>query len=349
MISGTTAKCGGYEVFAKEITTQLAKKSFYRKGLTTMFKKILITGISGQLGSNLAYLLYDRLSGHDIEILGLYNTNYAHSECIKTIDTDNIFKQYKSKNNRKFNPDLVIHCAALANVDVCETKPDLAFRSNVLFTKDVCTLFPNSKVIYISTDNVYYGGNRLYAESDATISRNNYGMTKILGENIVRATCDDHLIIRTNIYGWDNRAKSNSFLERIFRDLMSGLDTHLFYDVIYCPISINLLFEVLFEFLQIDICGTYNLVGPSISKLGFGELVSNVFKFDCGKIKPISIDDLDLKAQRAKVLNLSNKKTVNIYQRSGMSTFDQIEDMKYHYKLGYKEKLATFIKIKDYV
>lgn len=312
-----------------------------------MFKKILITGISGQLGSNLAYLLFDRLKDTNIEILGIYNTTYTHSNFIKIIDTESFFKLYKSQKNSNFNPDLVIHCAALANIDICEMRPNLAFKSNVLFTKDVCTFFPHAKIVYISTDNVYFGGYRQYSEKDATISQNYYGNTKILGENVIRENCEDHLIFRTNIYGWDNRVRSNSFLEMIFRNSTRGLDSYLFYDVIYCPISVNLLFEALFKCIQTDISGTYNLVGPSISKLEFGELVSKVFKFECSKIRPISIDDLHLAAQRPKILKLSNKKISHIYPRVGLSTFDQIVDMNRIYKLGYKEQLQKFIQISD--
>lgn len=316
-----------------------------RGSFNIMIKKILITGISGQLGSNLAYLLYDRLKDFDIEIIGVYNKNYANSRYIQIVNANSVFSMDNSSKVFKFDPDLVIHCAALTNVDLCESRPDLAFRSNVLFTRDVCTSFSNSNIIYISTDNVYYGGNCLHTESDATVSRNIYGMTKIFGENIVKTTCNNYLIFRTNIYGWDNRDRSNSFLEKIFRDLTNGLDTRLFYDVIYCPISINLLFEVIFECLKIGATGTYNLVGPSISKKEFGETISNVFELNSCKIKPISIDELHLEAKRAKILNLSNKKISDIYPGIRISTLDQVMDMRRLYKMGYKEKLAEFIKI----
>lgn len=305
-----------------------------------MFKKILITGISGQLGSNLAYLMCRQCKNIPIEIIGLYNKRDTHSNFIKTMSASNFV-------DRSIDPDLIIHCAALTNIDVCETKPDQAFKSNVLFTKDICDLFPNSKIIYISTDNVYSGGDQIYREGDATVPKNVYGRTKLLGEKIVKSMPNDHLIFRTNIYGWDNRLESNSFLERIYRNFVRGLDNHLFHDVIYCPISINLLFEVLFECIQNDICGTYNVVGSSLSKLEFGKLICEIFGFDCRRIKPISIEEIHLEAQRPKILNLSNKKILGVYPKIGMSTFDQINDMKLIYNSGYKEKLARFINLGD--
>ena len=308
-----------------------------------MFKKILITGISGQLGSNIAYLMHKQCIDRSIEILGTYNEREAYSNYIRIDDINNVL----SNDNHKFNPDLIIHCAALANIDICETNPDLAFKSNVLLTEEICNFFPDSKIVYISTDNVYYGGDHTYTEEDPTISQNNYGRTKLLGEKIVEQKCDDHLIFRTNIYGWDNRLRSNSFLERIFRNFLTNQDNHLFHDAVYCPISINLLFDVLLECLQSDICGTYNIVGPSISKLEFGRLICQIFGFDCSRIKPISIDDVHLQAQRPKILNLSNKKIFNICPKINISTFDQIDNMKTLYKLGYKDDFSNFIYVGD--
>lgn len=308
-----------------------------------MFKNILITGISGQLGSNIAYLMYRQCKGRTLEILGTYNEQEAYSNYIKIKNINSVL----SSESPRYNPDLVIHCAALANVDICETNPNLAFKSNVLLTQKICDLFPNSKIVYISTDNVYFGGDHIYFEEDLTKPKNNYGRTKLLGENIVKKICNNYLILRTNIYGWDNRAKSNSFLERIFRNFLTGQDNHLFYDVIYCPISINLLFELLFECLQSDIYGTYNIVGPSISKLDFGKIICKVFGFDCRRIEPISIDKINLQAERPKILNLSNKKIRDIYPKINMSTFDQINNMKSINQSGYKDKLSNFIHIGD--
>ncbi len=312
-----------------------------------MPKKILITGISGQMGSNMAYLLYEHFKDVSLDVLGIYNTKYTYSNYIKIVSSSGFFEYGVSKGFFNFNPDLIIHCAALTNMDLCEAHPDLAFRSNVLFTKNICELFPDSKFVYISTDNVYYGGNYIYNEEDITVSKNNYGSTKLAGEDVVKKTCNDYLIFRTNIYGWDNRTMTNSFLERIYRNFANGSENRLFYDVFYCPISINLLFDVLIECLRNDLSGTYNVVGPSLSKLEFGKLIADVFGFDRIRITPISIEKLSLKAQRPKILNISNRKIFNFYPRVDMSTLDQLNNMKAAFKAGYRDKLAKFINIGD--
>jgi dTDP-4-dehydrorhamnose reductase len=314
--------------------------------MINMFKKILLTGVSGQLGSNLAYLMHKEYKD-SAEIVGIYNTRSARSNFIKTYKSKEFFNSNHLKNNTSFEPDLVIHCAALANIDICERRPDLATISNVSFTKCICESFPDSKIVYISTDNVYHGGSHTYSEVDETLPQNNYGRTKLLGERIVKNICDNYLILRTNIYGWDNRHNSNSFLERILDNFVKGIDNNLFYDVIYCPISINLLSEVLLECIQAEINGIYNIVGPSTTKLNFGMLISNIFGFDGNRIRPISIDDIRLDAKRPKLLNLSNKKISDIYPRINLTTYDQIDAMKLLYKSGYKEKLAKFISIGD--
>lgn len=305
-----------------------------------MFKKILITGVSGQLGSNIAYLMYSQCKDRSTDILGTYNERIAWSNYIKTISMNSFLN-----SDLDYHPDLIIHCAALANIDICEIYPDLALKSNVILTEKICKLFPSSTIVYISTDNVYSGGPHIFSESDPTVSRNNYGRTKLLGEKIVEQNSDNHIIVRTNIYGWDNRTNTNSFLERIIQNFKNNIDNNLFYDVFYCPISINLLSEIILKCLRLDIGGTYNIVGPCISKLRFGSLICQLFGYSNKKINPISMDDIVLDAPRPKILNLSNKKIANIYPQISMSTYDQINNMRSIYKSGYKDRLSNFIYI----
>jgi dTDP-4-dehydrorhamnose reductase len=307
-----------------------------------MFRKILITGVSGQLGSNIAYLMHGQSNDRCTDILGMYNEKMAYSSYIKTISMNSFLN-----GDLDFHPDLIIHCAALANIDKCEIYPDLAFKSNVILTEKICKMFPYTTIVYISTDSVYSGGPHIFSEGDPAVPRNNYGRTKLLGEKIVEQNSTNYIIVRTNIYGWDNRTKTNSFLERIIQNFVNNIDNNLFYDVFYCPISINLLFEIILECLRLEAYGTYNIVGPCISKLSFGSLICQLFGYSNKKINPISIDDIAMIAPRPKILDLSNEKIAAIHPQISMSTYDQLNNMKSIYKSGYKYRLSNFITIGD--
>lgn len=307
-------------------------------------KKFLLTGVSGQLGSNFAYLLHQKYDKQST-LLGTYNSHPVYSEFF-----DNVCVDLSSKNNIReelgdYFPDVVIHCAALTNVDICEKNKDLAYRSNVLATKNLCEIFKESKFVYISTDNVYRGGDNIYKESDDTSPNNNYGLSKLLGENYARTICKNHLIARTNLYGWDNRKNSNSFLERIFRNLKSNNTINLFQDVTYCPISVNLLFDSIYHCIKNDVCGTYNITGSSLTKYQFGVQVSEVFNLDKALIKANSIEDVVLEAKRPKILNLSNNKISQIFPKINMTTREQLIEMKSLLENQYKEQLNEFLKV----
>lgn len=101
----------------------------------------------------------------------------------------------------------VIHCAALARIAICESKPGEAIDINVGGTghlvKAVLRKEKESggkvRFLYVSTDGVYPGLRGRYQESAATMPYNNYGWTKLACECIVHLLTD-YCIIRTNFF-----------------------------------------------------------------------------------------------------------------------------------------------------
>ena len=78
----------------------------------------------------------------------------------------------------------IIHCAAYTNVVEAESKgKDECFKVNVVGTNNLVEAFPNSKFVFISSEDVYHPVNF-------------YSKTKVMAENIVRKH-PNHLIIRT--------------------------------------------------------------------------------------------------------------------------------------------------------
>ena len=116
--------------------------------------KILITGINGLLGTELA-----RAFSYKHQVSGISRVSSMAGYPVHNVDiTDQkaIFDHIS-----KLNPDVVIHSAALSNVDECETKPEHAYRVNALGTRNIalaCQRF-DAEVMYISTDYVFSGKN----------------------------------------------------------------------------------------------------------------------------------------------------------------------------------------------
>lgn len=100
------------------------------------------------------------------------------------------------------SPDVLIHCAAITDVDYCETHFKESFDVNVRGTSNVAgALSANTLMIYLSTDHVFQGSNWLsaagYSESHTPSPVNRYGFSKWGGE-LALVSHPNHLIVRTS-------------------------------------------------------------------------------------------------------------------------------------------------------
>ena len=140
---------------------------------------MLITGVSGLLGNNLAYYFRNKY-----EILGLYNYHPISIQCISTRECDLTSRNGIRAIIDEFQPEVIVHCASLTNIDLCELDKSTANALNVEATRRLVQSVDGrtAKIIYISTDAVYDGVNGNFSESDPVIPRNYYGQSKYEGE-----------------------------------------------------------------------------------------------------------------------------------------------------------------------
>ncbi len=207
-------------------------------------------------------------------------------------------------------PDIILHTAAAVNVDECESNRDLAYRSNVVATETLAEYVEKheKKLIYISTDAFFDGKDKLFSEEDTPTPMNYYGESKLLGELIVRKRCEDHLIVRTNLYGWNYQNKF-SLAEWMLSNITAKKKIPLVYDVHYTPILTNSVVDCLRLLIDRAAQGTFHIAGSrSISKLEFGHLLCKTFDLSTEYIVPSSVKDLHLKAPRSSNMALSIEK-----------------------------------------
>jgi dTDP-4-dehydrorhamnose reductase len=104
-----------------------------------------------------------------------------------------------------FSPEVIIHAAAMTQVDGCEEDADKAFRVNALGSANVARAASRhgARIIALSTDYVFAGTlGRPYHEFDLPAPKTVYGASKWAGEEAVRHHCPDHTILRTAwLYG----------------------------------------------------------------------------------------------------------------------------------------------------
>ncbi|MEM7596036.1 MAG: dTDP-4-dehydrorhamnose reductase, partial [Cyanobacteria bacterium P01_A01_bin.83] len=151
--------------------------------------KILLTGISGQVGQELQHAL----------------TSLGEVVGVTRQDLDLTQPEQIQQRITEIKPDLIVNAAAYTAVDKSESEPELAMAINAVAPKAIAITAQDigAKVLHISTDYVFNGTNHTpYLETDQTDPLGTYGKSKLLGEIGVIENCDRHLILRTAwVYG----------------------------------------------------------------------------------------------------------------------------------------------------
>lgn len=268
-------------------------------------KKVLVTGSSGMLGSNLVSEIGDRY-----EIFGLYK-NHPNPELKNQFKVDiTDCKKLKSVID-SIKPDFLVHAAALTDVDTCEKDFSLARATNSSATRNLASIVKpfGTRFIYISTESVFDGKKGNYDENDKPSPPNNYAKTKYEGEVFVGQISDNFVIIRTTIFGWNRVKNSRSFAEWIHDSLRENKTIKMFTDVIFSPITVNTLSLLIDRLLKMDYRGILNIgSSDSASKYKFGIFLAELFGFDQSSIMPISVDDFKFTAKRPKNVSLNTSR-----------------------------------------
>lgn len=300
-------------------------------------KRVYITGIAGMLGGNLGYLL-----GNDYKICGVDKIAIMVDN-IKTEQFNLLDFKRLEDSIRKFQPDYLIHTAALVSVDFCEENEELSKKMNTdltCFLAELCNKI-SCRMIYISTDAVFDGKEAgLYKEGDAPNPVNIYGMTKYKGE--CAALKYGHTVLRTNIYGFNIQNK-NSFGEWIYKSLLKGENLKMFTDIDFSPILVNDLADILMNIMEKRIQGLYHVCATgSITKYDFGMYLKHIFSIREGSIKAAISDNYPFKAVRSKHMGMDNKKISKILGITVATPKESIEKFFKLYSDGYDKKLKEW-------
>ncbi len=287
-------------------------------------KNILITGGSGLLATNWAQI--QRLNFNIT--LGIHNRNVelnnVKNEIIKFDSIDSIELSIK-----KIKPDIIIHTAALSDVEFCEKNLKLANETNVIVSKNIallCTKY-NIKLIHISTDHLFDGTKSFLPENSISRPLNVYGRTKADAEIAVSLYCKNALIIRTNFFGWGPLYK-NSFSDLIINKLRKNEHINLFNDVFYTPILISELVRIVHLLIEFNEKGIFNVFGNErISKCDFGLKLAKIFNLNNSLINSVSIKDRNDLVKRPLDMSMSNTKLNELKLNNILSLEEQLIEL----------------------
>jgi len=163
-------------------------------------KKILLTGVNGQVG----HALQKKLIQHEVVSLNREQLDLSDADAIRRVV-------------QSIRPDLIINPAAYTAVDKAETELQLAYAINAvapqILAEEAANI--NAALIHFSTDYVYDGfKTSAYVETDIVNPLSTYGKSKLAGEVAIRSVGLPHLILRTS---WVYGAYGKNFLKTILR------------------------------------------------------------------------------------------------------------------------------------
>jgi len=290
--------------------------------------KVGITGASGMLGSELVT--------HLSKLYMVFATSRRKGLEGKNVKWDCFDLTNATLLNQwleSFQPDVIIHCAAIVDVDWCEENADSADSLHVEATEEIANYANSSgaRLIYISTDSVFDGRKSIpYSESDTTNPLNVYARTKLVGESLVRSI-DKSTVLRTNIIGWNTLGKE-SFFEWLLKGLSNGRPLNLFYDVCFSPITVTDLALIIVSVIEGRIYGLYNCSSSdSISKYDFGKKVAEIFQLPDLTINKISVNVVSFMAERPRNMALDSGKLSKELKHDAPSIVDVITRLKRQY------------------
>ncbi len=254
-------------------------------------KRVIITGGSGFLGHEFTKRMVD-----NYQVISAYHNNLIPTEGCEQIKLD--ITDYRDVMSlwRDFKPELVIHCAALVNVDEGEKDKSKIWAINATGTEHVaqaCREF-KSKLIYMSTDSVFDGTKGNYKETDTVNPINEYSKSKLKGEQ-VSTWAKDYLIIRMAFF--------DKLANWVLDNLKQNKSINMFRDVYFSGIYSGDLIGITLKMLEKQ--GIYHIgCQGSWSKFEFGVNLAKSFSLNPDLIRRTLVGDMKERAQRPERLSL---------------------------------------------
>jgi dTDP-4-dehydrorhamnose reductase len=265
--------------------------------------RLLVTGGGGLMGSKVAEL--GNHNGYTV-FSGYAHHRPLHGVAVK-IDLMNDSSVVEAV--KAVRPDIIIHTAALTDVDLCEADRDLAYRMNAQATRTLAEAAREAGAftVYTSTDYVFDGSSGMYKEEYTTAPVNYYGYSKLQGESY----CD--AVARTCvIYGSRPASGKVNFALWIIERLRKGEAVKVVTDQYITPtLNTNLALMVL-ELAERELDGIYHLAGATrISRYDFAVELARTFGLDEDLIIKSRMSEMKWAARRPTDSSLDTSKATS--------------------------------------
>lgn len=260
--------------------------------------RILVTGATGFVAGS---ILHFGTQEHEIHVLtrskGIVELPNLNWHTADPRDSESIIQIFET-----VKPDALIHAAAIANIDHCENNQEEARAANITFTQilaDACAEH-NTRMVFVSTDNVYDGNTSPVRAEDPTEPVNFYGRTKVEAEQVVRNTVSNHAIARLAlVMGFPIIGGGNSFLMRMIEQWEAGESVGVPDNEIRSPIDVVTAGKALLELATHEFQGTLLLGGSQgLNRIELVRQVAEHFGYSPDQVRPFDPTQIPGRADR---------------------------------------------------
>jgi len=278
-------------------------------------KKILITGSNGLLGQKLVELLIPK----------------AHVETIATARGENRLPVSKGYRYLEMDitdpesvdqvlgterPDVLIHTAAMTNVDQCEMEKDACWKLNVTATETLVTACAKYRIFleHVSTDFIFDGTSGPYREEDAPNPVSFYGWSKYAAEKVVMSSEIGWAIARTVlVYGIAHDMSRSNIILWVKKSLEEGKNIKVVTDQFRTPTLAEDLALGCFLIADQEAKGIYHISGKDfMTPYEMALATADYFKLDASLISPTDASAFTQPARRPPRTGFNLTKSRNV-------------------------------------
>jgi dTDP-4-dehydrorhamnose reductase len=251
--------------------------------------RILVTGAKGMLGSDMVPLLRQQ---HEVLATDIDDMDVRNRTVVREVV-------------HQFLPDVVIHLAALTDVDYCERRPDEAFRTNTIGTQIVTLACRElgATLAYVSTISVFDGRKPTpYTEFDTPNPQSVYSRSKYEGERIVQTLWAQHYIVRAGwMFGGGNEDKK--FVAKILDQAQSKPELKVVDDKFGSPTYTIDISRGIAALIETGLYGVYHMVNThgGLSRYEVARTIVEDAGLTQCQVNPISSAEFPLAAPRPRM------------------------------------------------
>jgi len=260
---------------------------------------VLVLGAGGLLGSSLVSRCLDRSIG----VVGTYHSTPPSFEIPLEKHDIRQTTSFRALLD-EYQPDAVVNCAALTDVDGCESDQKTAFEVNGTAPGELANECATRDIpfVHVSTDYVFDGdATELYDEKASTDPIQIYGESKLAGEEAVRNADGDTLVARLSfVYGVRGDTDTLVGFPSWVRDtLRAGDEVPLFVDQHLTPTRAGQAAETILDLLEIGATGLYHVASRScVTPYEFGHEIARLQGANDGLITESEQSDVSRAADR---------------------------------------------------